>query len=105
MPEFGQESCSLLLTLFLPSLKEHKVKPKRLGSSSTVKQLRDDLKKIYFPHHTNPSNMPQIYIALNSTWDEANIKQLYLLYRPSFTTAVIYCTEGQKLSGKIQDHY
>ena len=49
--------------------------------------------------------MPQIYIALNSTWDEANIKQLYLLYRPSFTTAVIYCTEGQKLSGKIQDHY
>ena len=23
--------------------------------------------------------MPQIYIALNSTWDEANIKQLYLL--------------------------
>ena len=22
--------------------------------------------------------MPQIYIALNSTWDEANIKQLYL---------------------------
>ena len=60
-------------------LKEHKVEAKNLRSSSTVKQLRDDLKKIYFPHHTNPSNMPQIYIALNSTWDEANIKQLYLL--------------------------
>ena len=60
-------------------LKEHKVEAKTLRSSSTVKQLRDDLKKIYFPHHTNPSNMPQIYIALNSTWDEANIKQLYLL--------------------------
>ena len=60
-------------------LKEHKVETKNLCSSSTVKQLRDDLKKIYFPHHTNPSNMPQIYIALNSTWDEANIKQLYLL--------------------------
>ena len=60
-------------------LKEHKVKCKSLRSSSTVKQLRDDLKKIYFPHHTNPSNMPQIYIALNNTWDEVNIKQLYLL--------------------------
>ena len=60
-------------------LKKHKVKCKNLRSSSTVKQLRDDLKKIYFPHHTNPSNMPQIYIALNSTWDEVNIKQLYLL--------------------------
>ena len=60
-------------------LKEHKVEAKNLRSSSTVKQLRDDLKKIYFPHHTNPSNMPQIYIALNSTWDEVNIKQLYLL--------------------------
>ena len=60
-------------------LKEHKVKGKSLRSSSTVKQLRDDLKKIYFPHHTNPSNMPHIYIALNSTWDEVNIKQLYLL--------------------------
>ena len=60
-------------------LKKHKFEAKNLRSSSTVKQLRDDLKKIYFPHHTNPSNMPQIYIALNSTWDEANIKQLYLL--------------------------
>ena len=49
--------------------------------------------------------MPQIYIALNSIWDEINIKQLYLLYSPSFTTAVIYCTEGQKLSGKVLDHY
>ena len=34
---------------------------------------------LYFPHHTNPSNIPQINIALNNTWDEVNIKQLYLL--------------------------
>ena len=60
-------------------LKEHKIEAKRLRSSTTVKQLRDDLKKIYFPHHTNPINMPQIYIALNNTWDEANIEALYLL--------------------------
>ena len=35
--------------------------------------------KVYFPNHRNLSNIPQIYIALNNTWDEANIKQLYLL--------------------------
>ena len=60
-------------------LKEHMVSAKRLRSLSTVKQLKNDLKKIYFPYQTNLVNMPHIQIELHNPWYEANIEALYLL--------------------------
>ena len=60
-------------------LKEHMVSAKRLRSSSTVKQLKNDLEKIDFPYQTNLVNMPHIRIQLQNPWNEANIQALYLL--------------------------
>ena len=60
-------------------LKEHMASAKRLRSLSTVKQLKNDLKKIYFPYQTNLANMPHIQIELHNPWYEANIEALYLL--------------------------
>ena len=63
----------------LDELKEHMVSAKRLRSLSAVKQLKNDLKKIYFPYLTNLVNMPHIQIELHNPWYEANIEALYLL--------------------------
>ena len=60
-------------------LKEHMVSAKELRSLSTVKQLKNDLKKIYFPYQANLANMPHIQIELHNPWYEANIEALYLL--------------------------
>ena len=60
-------------------LKEHMVSAKSLRSLSTVKQLKNDLKKIYFPYQSNLANMPHIQIELHNPWYEANIEALYLL--------------------------
>ena len=60
-------------------LKEHMASAIRLRSLSTVKQLKNDLKKIYFPYQTNLANMPHIQIELHNPWYEANIEALYLL--------------------------
>ena len=60
-------------------LKEYMVKAKSLRCSSTVKELKVQLKSIYSPYLTNLSNMPQIQIELHNTWNEATIEQLYLL--------------------------
>ena len=54
-------------------------KAETLRCSSTVKQLKDQLKSIYTPHLGDLSNMPQIYIELHNPWNEANIEALYLL--------------------------
>ena len=60
-------------------LKEHIAKAESLRCSSTVKEVKDKLKTLYFPHITNLSNMPQIQIELCSPWNEAAIERLYLL--------------------------
>ena len=60
-------------------LKEYMVKAKSLRCSSTVKELKVQLRNIYSPYLTNLSNMPQIQIELHNPWNEATIEQLYLL--------------------------
>ena len=60
-------------------LKEHMVNAKNLRSLSTVKQLKNDLKKIYFPYQTNLANMSHIEIKLHNPWYKATIEALYLL--------------------------
>ena len=60
-------------------LTEHMVKAKSLRCSSTVKELKVQLKTIYSPYLTNLSNMPQIQIELHNPWNEATIEGLYLL--------------------------
>ena len=65
--------------ILVNELKEHMVSAKRLRSLSTVKQLKNDLKKIYYPYQTNLTNMPHIQIELHNPWYEANIEALYLL--------------------------
>ena len=71
---FGEDKKS-----FVSELKEHMASAERLRSLSTVKQLKNDLKKIYFPYQTNLANMPHIQIELHNPWYEANIGALYLL--------------------------
>ena len=60
-------------------LKKHIAKAESLRCSSTVKELKDKLKILYFPHLTDLSNMPQIQIELHNPWNEATIEGLYLL--------------------------
>ena len=71
---FGEEKKSLI-----SELKEYVVKATSLRCSSTVKELKVQLKTIYSPYLTNLSNMPQIQIELNNPWNEATIEGLYLL--------------------------
>ena len=59
--------------------KEYIVKAESLRYSSTVKELKAQLKTIYSPYLTNLSNMPQIQIELHNPWNKANIEGLYLL--------------------------
>ena len=60
-------------------LKEHVVKAKSFRCSSTVKELKVQLKSIYSPYLTKVSNMPQIQIELHNPWNEATVEGLYLL--------------------------
>ena len=73
---FGKDKRSLV-----SELKEHIAKANTLRCSLTVKQLKNQLKSIYFPHIGNLSKMSQICITLHmySNWNDANINALYLL--------------------------
>ena len=73
---FGEDKKSLV-----SELKEHIAKANTLRCSLTVKQLKNQLKSIYFPHIRDLSNMPQIQIELHNPWSEATIEGLYLLVR------------------------
>ena len=73
---FGEDKRSLV-----SELKEHIAKANTLRCSLTVKQLKNQLKSIYFPHIGDLSNMPQIQIELHNPWNEATIEGLYLLVR------------------------
>ena len=73
---FGEDKRSLV-----SELKEHIAKANTLRCSLTVKQLKNQLKTIYFPHIRDLSNMPQIQIELHNPWSEATIEGLYLLVR------------------------
>ena len=73
---FGDDKRSLVR-----ELKEHIAKANTLRCSLTVKQLKNQLKSIYFPHIRDLSNMPQIQIELHNPWSEATIEGLYLLVR------------------------
>ena len=73
---FGEDKRSLV-----SEFKEHIAKANTLRCSLTVKQLKNQLKSIYFPHIRDLSNMPQIQIELHNPWSEATIEGLYLLVR------------------------
>ena len=73
---FGEDKKSLV-----SELKEHIAKANTLRCSLTVKQLRNQLKSIYFPHIGDLSNIPQICITLHmhNNWNDTNVNALYLL--------------------------
>ena len=73
---FGEHKKSLV-----SELKEHIAKANTLRCSLTVKQLKNQLKSIYFPHIGDLSNIAQICITLHmhNNWNDANINALYLL--------------------------
>ena len=73
---FGDDNKCLI-----SELKEHMIKADALCCSTTVKDLKNQLKSIYLPHLANLSNMPQIHIELNNKWNEATIERLYLLIK------------------------
>ena len=73
---FGEDKMGLV-----SELKEHIAKAYTLRCSLTVKQLKNQLKSIYFPHIGDLSTMPQIQIELHNPWNEATIEGLYLLVR------------------------
>ena len=62
-------------------LNEHLHAATSLRDSTTVKQLKDDLKELYNPHRQNLENMPKICIELQNRWYDATIQGLYLLIR------------------------
>lgn len=62
-------------------LKEHMRDANALRQSSTVGQLKNALRSIYFPHLADLSGMPKIYIKLHNEWNETNTEGLYLLIR------------------------
>ena len=47
-------------------LNDHFDTASHLRDSTTVKQLKDDLKELYFPYQNNLENMPKICIALQN---------------------------------------
>ena len=71
---YGKDKKSLV-----SELKEHTKKAENLRHSSTVKDLKDQLKTIYHPHHDKLSDMSQILISLHNPWNEASVDKLYLL--------------------------
>ena len=74
---FGEDKKSLV-----SELKEHKEKAEILHQSSTVKNFKDLLNSIYYPHREKLTDMmPQIRISLHNPWNEATIDALYLLIR------------------------
>ena len=62
-------------------LKEHMDKADTFRRSTTVKQLKDQLKTIYLPYLSNLLNMPQIQIQLQNQWNDITIDALYLLIK------------------------
>ena len=60
-------------------LKEHMDKANTFRCSTTVKELKEKLKSIYFPHLANLSNMPRITIELHGPWNATTIEGLYIL--------------------------
>ena len=62
-------------------LKKHMSDATALRQSSTVGQLKNALRSIYFPYLADLSGMPKIYIKLYNEWNETNTEGLYLLIR------------------------
>ena len=71
---FGKDKKSLV-----SELKQHMTNAMTLRCSTTVEQLKDQLKNIYSPYLSSLSNMPQIQIQLHNPWNKVTIPALYLL--------------------------
>ena len=91
-PLFDCTDCALLVNMcqqFIPNAKEevsklasHHERAKEFCRSTTVKQLKDDLEKIYRPHlATNFKNMPKIVVKLQNKWLDVKEEMLHSFIR------------------------
>ena len=90
-PLYDCIDCQLIVDMskvFIPNQQEvveqleaHLHKGKDFYESSTVQQLKNDLKKIYCPHIPNFTDMPMMILKLQDKWEENKIAALESLIK------------------------